>query len=461
MKRSEFRIALELGGSHGACRLDMKRSDTYRRIHIDLTDGGKPYPISDACDAVFLAQKPDGTVIFNHCAIRDGAVEYDITPQTTAVTGILPCEVRLYDRKISLEPDTEGRLYLPEENVHLLTTATFTVYVHDAVYDGQVLTESANEVTELDGLVTQAMAAIADARAIRQAKEEGEFDGVSVTHRWNGTNLVLTSASGTTSTDLRGPAGARGEKGEQGEKGEKGEQGHPGCKVNDSFVGKDPWSSEKIMLAICPEFQRTGMLISCHPMPGSCVEVELDDYEDSVTVTGCGKNLYDAQTYGLNTEGYIAESNGGTSNSTNYRRTDYIPVSHLQGQTVNLNHAPVGTNLPGMAFYDVEKRYISGGKGNAITVPANACYMRFSVHMDKVKNVQLELGTTATDYEPYRCQTWKRTINEDGCMFTIIPQSRLHHFFTYQNDEARYMIVGGRWDPLQLMEKLAKEAGYV
>ena len=458
MKRSEYRIALELGGSHGACRLDMKRSDTYRRIHIDLTDGGKPYPISDACDAVFLAQKPDGTVIYNRCAIRDGAVEYDITPQTTAVTGILPCEVRLYDRKISLEPDAEGKLYLPEENVHLLTTATFTVYVHDSVYDGQAITESANEVTELDGLVTRAIAAISDAQTIRQAKEDGEFDGISITHHWNGTNLVLTSASGPTSTDLRGPAGPRGEKGEQGEKGEKGD---PGNTVNDASVGREPWSSEKIMRAFCPEFRCSGMLISCHPMPGSCVEVELDYYDDSVTVTGCGKNLYDAQTYGLNIEGYIIDSNGSTSNSTNYRRTDYIPVSHLRGQTVNLNHAPVGSSYPGMAFYDAQKKYISGGKGNAIAVPANACYMRFSVRTENVNDTQLELGTTATDYEPYRSQTWIKTSDKDGSMFTIVPEKRLCHFYVYNHADAGYIMAAGYTDPLILLEKLAKEAGYV
>ena len=46
--------------------------------------------------------------------------------------------------------------------------------------------------------------------ALAQAKESGEFDGkdgVSVTHQWNGTVLTITSASGTSSADLRGPKG--------------------------------------------------------------------------------------------------------------------------------------------------------------------------------------------------------------------------------------------------------------
>lgn len=50
-------------------------------------------------------------------------------------------------------------------------------------------------------------------RILAQAKESGEFngeDGISVTHTWDGTRLVITSASGTSSTDLKG------EKGDQG-----------------------------------------------------------------------------------------------------------------------------------------------------------------------------------------------------------------------------------------------------
>lgn len=41
-------------------------------------------------------------------------------------------------------------------------------------------------------------------------------DGVSVTHSWSGTTLHITSASGTTSVDLRGPAGQDGADGKDG-----------------------------------------------------------------------------------------------------------------------------------------------------------------------------------------------------------------------------------------------------
>ena len=62
-------------------------------------------------------------------------------------------------------------------------------------------------------------------------------DGVSVTHSWAGTVLTVTSASGTSSSDLKGdkgdtgntgPAGEKGDKGDTGEQGPAGPKGDPG-----------------------------------------------------------------------------------------------------------------------------------------------------------------------------------------------------------------------------------------
>lgn len=58
-------------------------------------------------------------------------------------------------------------------------------------------------------------------------------DGVSVTHSWNGTELSVTSASGTSSADLQGPQGI------QGPPGEKGETGEDGVSVTHSWNGTE------------------------------------------------------------------------------------------------------------------------------------------------------------------------------------------------------------------------------
>lgn len=52
--------------------------------------------------------------------------------------------------------------------------------------------------------------------ALAQAKESGEFDGISATHSWNGTTLTINSASGTSSADLKGEDGDKGDKGDPG-----------------------------------------------------------------------------------------------------------------------------------------------------------------------------------------------------------------------------------------------------
>lgn len=53
-------------------------------------------------------------------------------------------------------------------------------------------------------------------------------DGVSCTHSWNGSVLTVTSASGTSSADLRGPQGIQGIQGATGPQGETGPQGIQG-----------------------------------------------------------------------------------------------------------------------------------------------------------------------------------------------------------------------------------------
>lgn len=95
-------------------------------------------------------------------------------------------------------------------------------------------------------------------------------DGISATHSWNGTILTITSASGTSSADLKGDkgdiglSGANGKDGvdgytpikgvdyfdgEQGPQGEKGEQGLKGDDGEDGYTpvkGVDYWTESDI-----------------------------------------------------------------------------------------------------------------------------------------------------------------------------------------------------------------------
>ena len=105
--------------------------------------------------------------------------------------------------------------------------------------------DSGEPLPEVPQTAAEQIAALAQqaadtARSVREDADAGMFDGapgkdgadgapgkdgVSATHKWDGTVLTITSASGTSSADLRGPQGERGERGETGAQGPQGEAG--------------------------------------------------------------------------------------------------------------------------------------------------------------------------------------------------------------------------------------------
>ncbi|MBR3963884.1 MAG: hypothetical protein IKJ80_00565 [Clostridia bacterium] len=62
-------------------------------------------------------------------------------------------------------------------------------------------------------------------------------DGISATHSWDGTTLTITSASGTSSANLKGERGEKGEKGETGAAGANGTNGKDGVSATHSWNG--------------------------------------------------------------------------------------------------------------------------------------------------------------------------------------------------------------------------------
>jgi len=75
---------------------------------------------------------------------------------------------------------------------------------------GRVTAENArvSEWTTKSGEITSAVNhANQVATDIRTEADRGDFDGTSVTHQWDGTTLEVTSASGTSSADLKGAQG--------------------------------------------------------------------------------------------------------------------------------------------------------------------------------------------------------------------------------------------------------------
>lgn len=82
--------------------------------------------------------------------------------------------------------------------------------------------------TAAEQIALLAQEAANTARSVREDADAGLFDGedgVSVQHRWDGSVLTITSASGTSSAELRGPQGPQGPEGPEGKQGPQGQAG--------------------------------------------------------------------------------------------------------------------------------------------------------------------------------------------------------------------------------------------
>ena len=113
----------------------------------------------------------------------------------------------------------------------------------------------------------------------------------------------------------------------------------------------------------------------------------------TITPTGTmGKNLFNSATA---TTGYYIVSGGTLTANVAYVASDYISIIP--------NAYYVDTGNMGMAFYDVNKTYISyfnADSGTHIS-PSNAAYARYTFYLSNYLTGQVELGATSTAYEAY------------------------------------------------------------
>lgn len=155
---------------------------------------------------------------------------------------------------------------------------------------------------------------------------------------------------------------------------------------------------------------------------------------DSVSVVRCGKNLLDDKAevyynYTINADGSINDSNSGDRFCT-----DFIPCVPNTNYTISGNPNPsnIMFTFGAMVFYDENKNFISrvGStyRNSPLTglSPNNARYIRFCEYLTgsgatlapsylATYKRQMEIGSTATAYEPYNGNTY--TINLGGTYY--------------------------------------------
>lgn len=136
MNSSIYRITLDIHRQTTQVNLAVKKGDTARRIVATLSDGGVPYSIGEGCYAVFMGQKPDGSVLYNACSIENGQIVYDFTEQTVSAAGRMVCELRLYG-----------------SDEQLITSPRIAIIVSGTVYEDSEV-ESSAEFTALSKAMT-------------------------------------------------------------------------------------------------------------------------------------------------------------------------------------------------------------------------------------------------------------------------------------------------------------------
>lgn len=230
--------------------------------------------------------------------------------------------------------------------------------------------------------------------------------------------------------------------------------------TGEATIGDNAWSSKNIVDKLCPKIEATGLVVQCEPVEGYPMEVTAAG-GGKIAVTVCGKNLFDMDSFPLTVGRYVRSVGDltGYTSSSNYACTEgFIPVTHLRGKTITLNHPPVekGGSNPKMVFYTAaeEGTAIAEGvtEGYTTTVPSTANFMRFSTHKDYADGtqIQIEIGSAVTNHEEYS----SNSADGDSGKAFVAAVKGTNTVFAYSGDNAVEIAVSGRADPISVINAL-------
>lgn len=133
--------------------------------------------------------------------------------------------------------------------------------------------------------------------------------------------------------------------------------------------------------------------------------------ETKSTIGACrlrsvGKNLFDKNNVSV---GMILSTGMFDPSLSEIRTSDYIEVA--SNTTYTLKNAAINSSH-GLDYFDVDKNHLDEGdkatgynETRTFTTGSNTKYIRASVHIDNLDSAQIEEGTVATPYEPYKEST--------------------------------------------------------
>lgn len=139
------------------------------------------------------------------------------------------------------------------------------------------------------------------------------------------------------------------------------------------------------------------------PMPNAPVPLVNVGASGSIGVKACGKNLFNDKNFAANI--LITETGEEYVSDVGARITEYIPV--LPNTTYHIS----ATSSHRGKFYGKNKEVLTSvldfnaALGGYFTTTGNTYFVRFNYYHTAVAPIQLELGSVATDYEPYTATT--------------------------------------------------------
>ena len=135
------------------------------------------------------------------------------------------------------------------------------------------------------------------------------------------------------------------------------------------------------------------------PTPDSPVDINVVSGDNTIEI--CGKNLFDKDNSNIvyNVRLYANGTYGSDADANGYYVSDYIKVNANQ----NIAFSETMVYPKAVCLYDENKASITRYQGSTLTTinTGNASYIRFGGKTSSIDDMQVEYGTSSSEYEAY------------------------------------------------------------
>ena len=416
MNYSNYRITLDVRKTVSNVQLTAKKGDAGRRIYVTLSDKGNPCEIADGLYAVFAGVKPDGTLLYNKTTIENNTIIYEMTQQTTAVPGLVECEVKLFDSMSNL-----------------LTSPKLTILVDDVVVPDEEIA-SKDEVTALAELILDATVSRELATAAANAANEAATHAQTATEAANSAtanaNQAAESANTAASNAQTGANSATQAAAAANQAAESANQ--EAANANTAAQNANEAAEETLAAKEAFLNEASNTLQTIHDIANDCASaIECEASGEVITLKDSGNSLLRGlNIYGkttqftttgknlLNFEECLKTWNSlYTKNGEKYTITDiwagYSQPVRLFEERKTVSIQGVLTNVTatggrvGFGYIGTDGTFneiaiITDTSAKVENVSINAVRLNYgSKGSFSVENLQIEAGEVATAYEPY------------------------------------------------------------